>query len=97
MRTCTRACSIICNLHITTVSILLRLISSKLQNMSFTYLKSETVGKLVEASQCAASYLLFYPDHEEMLNNVEYYKEAYKGKSKKFLKPRQVCNAYFQH
>ncbi|XP_037920460.1 cartilage-associated protein-like [Hermetia illucens] len=64
----------------------------------FNYLQFAyyNIGKLVEASQCAASYLLFYPDHEEMLNNVEYYKEAYKGKSKKFLKPRQTATNFVQ-
>lgn len=48
-----------------------------------------SVGNLKEACQAVASYLLFYPDDEVMLDNMKYYRSLPKVTNDYFT-PREV-------
>lgn len=47
------------------------------------------MGKLKAACQAVASYLLFYPDDDDMKRNEQYYKSLPEI-SEKFFTPREV-------
>lgn len=49
-----------------------------------------TVGNLEDACAAAATYLMFLPADETMLENVEYYKSLPKVETSMF-QPRLVC------
>ncbi|KAF4533424.1 hypothetical protein B566_EDAN001149 [Ephemera danica] len=52
---------------------------------------SIAMGKLKQACEAAASYLLFFPVDETMLSNIDYYKTQPKVK-KEYFKPREIMD-----
>ncbi|CAB3369515.1 Hypothetical predicted protein [Cloeon dipterum] len=68
------------------------LLPSHYHYLQYSYFK---VDKLMEAIEAAVSYLLFYPEDKDMLENVKYYKSLPNANPELF-KPRKEAVDYIQ-